>query len=507
MRIAIIDLGTNSVRFDVHTLGEKGGPRLLHREKLMIRLGQGVFVKGRMDPSAMTRGLQAFEHFRKLGQEFRVQKIVAFGTSALREAQDSHHFVELVREKTGIDVKVISGAEEAKLIAVGVLANEKPPRGPFALVDIGGGSTEVSLCQGKKVLKAHSFPLGTARLQQVFLKKNPPKAAAIAQLRGYIQNIVGQKMASENWTSAQTILGSSGTVRAVAKILGSKERAFSVRDLGELVRELSTMNTSQLLDVPGMEAKRVDMIVAGSVLLEEISRALGAKRIVPSEFSLRDGIVEEEERLAKTHKLSLIEFHLDDLVARAKRFGGDEAHLHHMAEVAGQLFDRLRGLHGLAPEWKIYLLATVILRNCGELIGFAGKEKHAYYIVKQSDFPSMQNWEHEFIARLCLHSSGAKLSPKDMSPLGRDKRRRDAFRKILALVRVIDSLDIGPQTTIRLKRVAVDSQAVTIAFGGESTAGIEQLLTDRKKKLFEQTFGRKLVLQRQASLLPLRRRS
>lgn len=498
MKVAIIDLGTNSVRFDVHTLGEKSGPKLLHREKLMIRLGQGVFLKGRMDPSAMARGLQAFEHFRKLGEMFRVEKIVAFGTSALREAQDSQRFVEMVREKTGIDVKVISGDEEAKLIAMGVLANEKPPRGPFALVDIGGGSTEISLCQGKRADRGHSFPLGTARLQQVFLKKNPPKPAAIQQLRGYIQNILGQTMDSEGWWGTPTIVGSSGTVRAVAKILGSKERSFSVKELSDLVEELSTMNASQLLDVPGMEAKRVDMIVAGSVLLEEIAKALGARRIVPSEFSLRDGIVEEEQRLAATRKRSLIEFHKDDLVARAKRFGGDEKHVLHMADVASQLFDRLRGLHGLDGEWKIYFLATVILRNCGEIIGFAGKEKHAYYIVKQSDFPSMQNWEHEFIARLCLHSPGAKLSPKDLSPLGRDKKRRDAFRKLLALVRVIDALDIGPQTTIQLKRVAVDASSVTIAFGGQSTAGIEQLLTDRKKKLFEQVFGRDLVLQRQA---------
>ncbi|RZA06190.1 MAG: Ppx/GppA family phosphatase [Proteobacteria bacterium] len=506
MRVAIIDLGTNSVRFDVHSLGEKGGPRLLHREKLMIRLGQGVFLKGRMDPSAMARGLQAFEHFRKLATEFRATKIVAFGTSALREAQDSAHFVDIVRENTGIDVKVISGEEEAKLIAIGVLANEKPPAGPFALVDIGGGSTEISLCAGKKVHKAHSFPLGTARLQQVFLKKNPPRAAAIAQLRGYIQNIVGQKMASEGWKAVNTIMGSSGTVRAVAKLLGSKDKSFSVQDLAELVRELSTMNTSQLLDVPGMEAKRVDMIVAGSVLLEEIARALGAKRIVPTDFSLRDGIVEEERRLAATQKRSLIEFHMDDLISRASRFGADPKHVLHMSEVAGQLFDRLRGLHKLENDWKIYLLASVILRNCGEIIGFAGREKHSYYIVKQSDFPSMQNWEHEFIARLCLYSPGAKLTPKDLAPVGGDKKRKDAFRKILALVRVIDSLDIGPQTTIQFKKVKVDARAVTIAFGGESTAGIEELLTDRKKKLFEQTYGRKLVLQRHAGLLPLRRR-
>ena len=494
MRVAIIDLGTNSVRFDVHSLGQKGKPKLLHREKLMIRLGQGVFLKGRMDPAATTRALEAFRHFRTLAEAFRVDKMVAFGTSALREAQDSGQFVEVVREQAGIEVKVISGQEEAKLIALGVLANEKVPAGAFALVDIGGGSTEISLCRGKRAVQGESFPLGTARLQQVFLKRNPPKPASLEQLRAYIRNLLGQSMDSGDWPKVPTILGSSGTVRAVAKILG-KKGAFSVKDLSELVAELSRMNASELLDVPGMEAKRVDMIVAGAVLLEEIARALGAKKILSTDFSLRDGILEEESRLARAHKRSLIELHIDDLVARALRFGAEKEHLLHMTELASQLFDRLKALHGLEPHWRIYFLATVILRRCGELVGFAGREKHSYYIVKHSDFPSMQAWEHEFIARLCLLSSGGKVSPKDFTALGRDKKRREAFRRILALVRVIDALDLGPHTTIDLKRVAVERGAVRIVFGGKSTAGIEQLLTERKRKFFEETFGRRLLLQ------------
>ena len=162
MRVAIIDLGTNSVRFDVHFLGESGKTRLLHREKLMIRLGQGVFLKGKMDPAAIQRAVEAMEHFRQIATSLRVRKLVAFGTSALREAADSNTLVETVKEETGIEIKVISGKEEAKFIAQGILANEKPPKGRYALVDIGGGSTEVSLARGREVLLGDSFPLGTA---------------------------------------------------------------------------------------------------------------------------------------------------------------------------------------------------------------------------------------------------------------------------------------------------------------------------------------------------------
>jgi exopolyphosphatase / guanosine-5'-triphosphate,3'-diphosphate pyrophosphatase len=490
MKVAIIDLGTNSVRFDVHSLGPKGNAKLLHREKLMIRLGQGVFLKGLMDLSAIDRAVVAFEHFRRVADAFRVRKIVAFGTSALRESQNASVLLDRVSESAQIEIKVISGKEEAKLIALGILANERVPRHRFALVDVGGGSTEISVCQGKKVLQADSFPLGTARLQQVFLKRSPPRDLSVQQLRDYVRNIFGQR--AQRWPKANTVLGSSGTAKAIAKILDKK--IFTLKELRELVEEMSTMNTSQLLDIRGMEPKRVDMILAGAILLEEAMKVLGATKLIPSDFSLRDGIVEEEKELARSHKSSLIELHLDDLFGRAARFGLDEEHLRQMVDLASGLFDRLRAVHRLPPKWKVYLLSTVILRNCGEIVGFSGKERHAYYVVKNSHFPAMQGWETEFIALLCLYHSGGKV--KSLASLGGDKSRELAFRRLLALVRVIDGLDLGSRTTVSLKRVTVTARAVKLVVSGRGTAGIEQLMIERKKKLFEEVFRRQLLLER-----------
>lgn len=456
----------------------------------MIRLGQGVFLKGRMDPSAIDRTVLAFQHFRRVADSLRVRKIVAFGTSALREAQDSSILVSKVQETCGIEIKVISGREEAKLIALGILANEPLRRGKFALVDIGGGSTEISICRGKKSVAGDSFPLGTARLQQVFLKRSPPRAGAVNQLKEYVKNILDQRVV--HWPQVDLIVGSSGTVRAVAKILGKK--SFSTKELSQLVARMSTMTTTELLDIPGMEPKRVDMILAGALLLEQVAGILKAKKIVPSDFSLRDGILEEEKALTRSRKSSLIELHMDDLFHRASRFGLDEPHLRDMAKLAADIFDRLKPVHRLDDKWKIYLLATVILRNSGEIVGFSGKERHSYYLVKNSDFQAMQGWETQFIALLCLNHSGGKI--KDLSSLGRDNGRRNAFTRILALVRLIDGLDLGPRTTVKLRNVAITKGQVKLKVSGEGIAGIEALMIDRKKKLFEEVFGRQFLLER-----------
>lgn len=496
MRVAIIDLGTNSVRFDVHSLGDSGNATLLHREKLMIRLGQGVFLKGRMDPAAIERTVEAMDHFRQIASSLRVRRIVAFGTSALREAADSSELVQKVLKRTGIEIKVISGREEAKLIAQGILANENPPKGRFALVDIGGGSTEISLCRGYHISKGHSFPLGTARLQQVFLKRSPPREGAVRQVREYIANILEQKMQAEKWPGCDTILGSSGTVRALARLLSKKGNSYTAKELSTLVSEMCKMTTTQLLEIPGMESKRVDMILAGAILLEQITKALGAKKILCTEFSLRDGIINEEKRRAKGQNSSLLELHLDDLFEHARRFGEETSHLEHMAKLASELFERFRPLHGLENKWKIYLISTILLRNCGQAISYGDHAKHSFYIVKNLDFPSMDTWEHEFIARLCLHLPGGKIDNKDLQPIGKDKKRRDAFRSLLALARVIDALDLGPRTILKVRRVSISRHLAKLSFSGKSTEGIEQLMMERKKKLFVEVFGRELELVR-----------
>lgn len=493
MRIAIIDLGTNSVRFDVHSLDASGKTRLLYREKLMVRLGQGVFLKGRMAPAAMGRTVAAMEHFRRVANGFRVRKIVAFGTSALREAANASSLVDTVRQRAGIEIKVISGKEEAKLIALGVLANEKPPRGKFALVDIGGGSTEISICRARKAQKGDSFPLGTARLQQVFLKGSPPRAAAVRQLRDYAFNVLKARL---HGARCATILGSSGTARAVAKILDRKSRSFTTKELSILIKKMARMNTTQLLEIPGMEAKRVDMILGGAILLEEIALALGAVKIVATDFSLRDGIIQEEKRLAKSHKSSLLELHLDDLFEHACRFGGNLSHLRHMASLAEDLFRCLKPLHGLEEKWRIYLLSAILLRNCGQAISYGERAQHSHYIVKHLDFPSMDPWEHEFVARLCLHLNGSKVEGKALGGSARDRKARAAFLKLLALARVIDALDLGLRTSVRIRRASITRGAVKLLLSGKATEGIEQLMTGRKRKLFEELFRRKLILER-----------
>ena len=282
MRVGIIDLGTNSVRFDIHLLsaGKKAKP--LHREKLMVRLGQGVFLNGKLDSLAMKRTLEAFQNFKFTAEKYKVDKMVAFATSALRDAQDRDKFIEKVEKKTGITIRILSGKEEANLISLGVLSYEtSKKKRPFALIDIGGGSTEISICKGKQILFSESFNLGTFRMQQMFLKTSPPKPEQIEGMRKHIRTMILPRILSDEWPKVDVAIGSSGTIRALAQLAKEKENAKSfVRgELKDIVQRMIPLTTSELINLPGMEARRVDMILAGAILLEECLLALKAKKI------------------------------------------------------------------------------------------------------------------------------------------------------------------------------------------------------------------------------------
>lgn len=499
MRVAIIDLGTNSVRFDIHQIGPGRERKQLHREKLQIRLGQGVFLTGKLDPGAIRRTLHAFESFRTTATALRVEKIVAFGTSALREAADSDGFLRRIKSRARINVRIITGEEEARYIAEGILANEQALKGSFALVDIGGGSTEVSICQGKKVLHAASFALGTARLQEVFLKTTPPKVPAkgerrpVDALRSHIKGLVLAKFLAEDWPRVDHIVGSSGTIKALARILKRKDKkTFTRSDLKDLVVEMEEMDLDELLAIPGMEGRRADMILAGAVLLEEVAAAVGATKIQATDYSLRDGILDEELKLLRQKQGTRLAFHIPELEEKALKLGCSPTHVRHVRKIAEKLFDSLRPVHGLKPLWKPYLQAAAVLHDVGEAVSPTHHAEHSYYIVKNAQFSSMTEEEAEFVAQLCLHHADAKLNGD--IPFADDPPRQLAYLKCLALLRLADALDRGHKSTVDVASVRAVRREVRIRLRSRGAPDLELLRVEQKKQLFEQVFKRRVVV-------------
>lgn len=292
LRLGVLDLGTNSIRFDAYALDERGQAERIHREKRMLRLGEGLYETGHIGKPALARLDRALHDFSRMLREWGIDRVRAFATSALRDTRlpQRHAILAGIKRRHGITFTVISGAREAGLIARGVLANESLPRGDFLLCDIGGGSTEISLCRGRRVKKSFSLGLGTLRLKQLFLTQLPSSSLSLLALRGYIHS----QLPKGGLPRAAELIGSSGTVRALSRMASRSRRPFNRAFLSQLNLNMAGMGRAQLLKLPGMEEKRADILLGGSLLLEELAALSGAKRIRASGFSLRDGVLDEE---------------------------------------------------------------------------------------------------------------------------------------------------------------------------------------------------------------------
>lgn len=313
MRIATIDLGTNSVRLFVHELLRDGSVNELYYEKSMVRLGEGVFERGTLSSAASERTIRALHKFQLKIKKSKVDYLRAVATSALRVATDREDFLEQVFEETGIEIEVISGKKEAQLIAKGIVSNLILPEEPVLLVDIGGGSTEISMCYGNEVLASKSLRIGAARCQQVFLQSSPPvtgSSTGIKALRRRVRSKLDKKTSNFPYSKASLCIGSSGSTRAFGKLykaLGTDEELVPRDFITTITKKMSKLSAEELREIPELQEKRVDIILAAGIILEEIMRHFRNKDLQLTNFALKDGII------ANTfEKYDILEVELED---------------------------------------------------------------------------------------------------------------------------------------------------------------------------------------------------
>jgi exopolyphosphatase/guanosine-5'-triphosphate,3'-diphosphate pyrophosphatase len=520
MRLAIIDLGTNSIRFDIHEINANRigtlTHRRLYRDKAMVRLGQNLFLAGKLSDESKRRTLEATQAFKETIDALHVNKTIAFGTAAMRDASDGEAFLDEIKTKAGIDFRIISGAEEASLIAKGILSLQSVPKGLFALVDIGGGSTEVSICKGKKVLHAQSFNLGVAKLQQIFLKTQPPTTLVpgskkyskknpdpVLELRNFIKSVILPVQVIQRWPKVPMIIGSSGSVIALAKLVhkdkDAADRPFLKKDLKRTVDFIRYKTSDELLSTKGMEPKRVDLILAGAILLDEISELIGAKEVRTTEFALRDGILVDELNRYSRSKSKNVSFSLEEIEKRVKQWGMNESHYAVVRQKAEWLFDHLKSVHHLKQEWRAYLSAAATLHDVGEIISHAHHAEHSEYIVKNANFVGMQVWEASLIAALCrFHKEDKILEKKNEKKMPYEKKDelRLIFLKLLSILQMADSLDRAHKDVLKLKQVKKQGSRIQVRFQSRSTCDLEMLRFEQKKSLFELIFKKEIELIR-----------
>ena len=454
MRIAAIDIGTNSVHMIVVQVRADMSFEIIDREKEMVRLGAGGLGGRALTREAMTAALQALSKFRRLAESHRVDQILAAATSATREAENGGEFLAAIERDTGIRARVISGREEAQLIHNAALYGVDAGPKDAVVIDIGGGSVEITLGSAAGVRLSRSFKLGVIRLTERFVKSDPISKRDERKLVAHINKEIGEYVAQIVASGFGRVFGTSGTILslgATAWALEEGRPSTEIRNLRVPSRALRRLRKTVLdqdigarLKLPALDPRRADLIVAGAVLLDTVLRALGAEEVTLCDLALREGLV--LDYIARHRKeIAQVERYPDvrrrSVIELCERCGYWPEHAQQVARLALSLFDQTRAIHALTDREREWLEYAALMHDLGVHISYPRHHKHSYYLIKNGDLRGFEPNEVESMALVARYhrSAAPKKSHAGYCDLkGHDRR---VVRTLAALLRLAEGLE------------------------------------------------------------------
>ena len=494
--LAVVDLGSNAVRLQIAQVAPDGRALVLAEDRAAVRLGEQVFRTGRLSAAAIARTAVAMERFAKLAERAGARSVRAVATSAVREASNRAALVRTIRERTAIGLEVISGAEEARLVCLGVLQGESSSERSLIL-DIGGGSTEIISARGEEPESASSVPLGSVRLTEFFVQSDPVARKEVKLVEEAVQDGLGQidpLLVGRH----RRIIGAAGTTGAVAelarKFAGSDEAVSMPVSYAQVRRVLERLRTSTARQRRkwGVDEQRSDIIYAGAAITEGVMRRLRTDEMETTQRGLRDGLMADlirrtvRRRGAHLHQESAV---LDGLRAFGRRCAYREEHAEQVALLSLSLFDQLPDLHGLGEEERAILHAAAMLHDVGAFVSYNRHHKHSYYLLYHADLPGYTDRERELIATIARYHrrSSPKESHEEFQRLTPDERA--VVRTLAAILRVADGLDRGHRRHVRSVTARQWGKGVHIDVKAERGSDLEIWSAGQKADLLAEIAG------------------
>jgi exopolyphosphatase/guanosine-5'-triphosphate,3'-diphosphate pyrophosphatase len=453
MRIAAIDIGTNSIHMIVVKVRPDLSFEIIDREKDMVRLGAGGLGGRSLTPTAMAAAFQTLAKFRRLAESHKVDEIVASATSATREADNGGDFIGEVDRLTGIKIRVISGTEEARLIHLAAGYGVDIGASTAVVVDIGGGSVEVTLGNATHLTVGKSFKVGVIRLTEAFVKSDPLSDGDERKLVKHLNREVGAYLDQVAARGFDRVIGTSGTILSLGALASAdgagpiedlRNRRVSAKSLHKLRKKLTSLSLEGRLAIPGLDPRRADLSVAGSVLFDTIIRRLGADEFTLCDLALREGLVldyihrnsariRKVERYPDVRRRSVIEL--------GERCGYWSEHAQQVSRIALAIFDQTRSVHGLGDRERNWLEYGALLHDVGVHISYERHHRHSYYLIKNGDLRGFDPEEIEIIALIARYHRQAtpKKSHEGYGDLNGSTRR--AVKALAAMVRLAEGLD------------------------------------------------------------------
>ena len=505
---AAIDIGSNSVRLKISRL-QNGHLKEVHEDREVTRLGEGVFQGGLLSPEAMAETVRVLRRFNRAVQEWGTDSVRVVATAALRDARNSRAFLEWIRSTTGWTVEVISGLEEARLIHLGIVSSRKLKPGNALLVDLGGGSCELTLSHKGQIRDTVSLPLGAVRLTGAFLEHDPPRKSELKRLNSFVMREIGRIQQRIRRARAGTVLATSGTAAALAGVaahlrrarkrhLSLSHRALITRPvMWEIVRRITRIPIEQRRKIPGIGPRRAEIICAGAVVYAELLERCHLSGFRYSPLGLRDGILAQmaAEYDHSTRSGRAVESERWESIKRAvEHYRVELQHALHVRDSALQLFSALKSVHQLPPEYREWLSAAAMLYEVGDYVNRNGHHRHTYYIIANSEILGYTPEQRRIIGAIARYLGKSWPTPNDgpMSVLSTD--HQEFVTRASVLLRVARALNLG--RTQAVARVSITARRgrvlIKLTPRGKASVDLEVWAIEKDRDHFREVFGREL---------------
>ena len=505
VHIAAIDAGSNAVRLSIARAYSALDIEPLTTERYTLRLGEGVFVRHRFNEETLKKGVKAFRHLREIMDEHGVNKYRAVATSATREAQNRDQLIRAVKKATGITLEVISAKEESRLGREAVIAALGPEAQPRCVVDLGGGSLELSILRDHTVAQAAQLPVGTVRLMTTLGIHGIIRPAQGEQVRRYVRALLESRLPDRPNLVEEVCVALGGNAETLAAIApGPRQDGLPTLELSLLRERLPDILQRDLrarMKAYGVRRDRADVMGIAAIIFAVLGRYLNIRRFVIPSVGIREGLLHEIAREAFSRK----EPHRYNAAARqmlaatrafGRRLDYDQQHAEHVRELSIMLFDHLQSIHHLPPQARVQLEAGALLHDAGHRISHRAHHKHGEYLALNGDIPGLEGRDRNIVAALARYHN-RKSEPDRHHPAysalnDNDKR---VARRLSAILRIAEGLDHSHRQRIQKLVTSFQRNAVSIKLTARGDVTEDILDAQRSADLFEKEFHLKVYFR------------
>jgi exopolyphosphatase/guanosine-5'-triphosphate,3'-diphosphate pyrophosphatase len=512
---AAIDLGSNSCRLKIARV-QQHSLKVLHEDREVTRLGKSVFESGLVSPEAMAHTLATLKRFRKATQQYSVDQVRAVATAALRDARNASAFIAWVKAETGWDLEVISGLEEARLIHRGVM-QDAAAQGKCLLIDVGGGSCEITLSDRKRIKETISLPLGAVRLTQEFLQSDPPTAEDVARMQRFIARELQRAEKKLGQVRVTAVIGTSGTAAALAQASADVDairvaarpgagkaphtststasaKVAAAIDVRKLAKKLTKMPIGARNAVPGVGPRRSEIIVAGAHVYSAILDYFGLPGFRYSEMGLRDGVLSqmlaERDVRAATH-LEFERERWESVVATCHRYSVDLKQAEPVKQHALQLFRDLAVVHQLPPDYAHWLAAAAMMRDVGKFLNYQGHHRHTQYIIASSELYGFTPQQRALVSAIARYLGKSRMQPDDRAMRAIPPQEHANVQRAVVLLRLAVALNQDRASDLLKVMVRVYPKRVLFELHpGRTGAELELWSLRKEADYFREVFRR-----------------